>query len=230
MKHKILCAFLTLVLCLCLPVTVFAANGCLIDHADLLTPEEEERLSDTLESISDSMEMDVVVLTVDSLDGDTPEEYAESYYDDNGYADTGVLLLVSMEERDWYICTTGDISVDVEGLSECFVPALSDGAYLDAFQAFAKNLEEYTMSTDVGGWAIAVVIGIVVAFIVVFVMKAQLKSVRSQPAANSYIVNGSFVLSHSRDIYLFRNVTRTPKPQNNSSSSSRSHGGGGGKF
>jgi len=230
MKYKFLCTILAAILFLSLTVTAYASNDLLVDYADLLTLEEETELSKTLDRVSDEMEMDVVVLTVDSLDGETPEEFAENYYDSNGYADTGVLLLVSMEERDWYICTTGDIVVDEESLSERFVPALSEGNYLEAFQSFARNLDAYTMSTDVGGWLIAVVVGVIVAFIVVFTMKAQLKSVRSQPAANSYIVNGSFNLTHSRDIYLFRNVTRTPKPQNNGSSSGRKHGGGGGKF
>ena len=62
---------------------------------------------------------------------------------------------------------------------------------------------------------IYIVIGIVVAFLVTGAMKAQLKSVQSQSSAASYIRSGSMVLTANEDLFLYRNVSRTPKPKNN---------------
>ena len=58
---------------------------------------------------------------------------------------------------------------------------------------------------------ICLAIAVAAAFIVTGVMKAQLKSVRWQNSAGNYITPGSFHLTHSRDLYLYKNVTR---PQN----------------
>ena len=60
---------------------------------------------------------------------------------------------------------------------------------------------------------IALGVGLLVALIVTLIMKGQLKSVRFQRAASSYIRSGSFHLTQSYDLFLYRNVTRTPKPK-----------------
>lgn len=80
----------------------------LIDNADLLTGEEESNLLAKLDEISDRLSVDVAVVTEDSIGDKTPREYADDFYDYNSYKynPDGVLLLISMEERDWYITTT----------------------------------------------------------------------------------------------------------------------------
>ena len=82
-----------------------------VDMADLLSDSEESSLLFKLDEISERQQFDVVVVTVGSLDGKTPTAYADDFYDYNGYGFgaeyDGVLLLVSMEERDWRISTCG---------------------------------------------------------------------------------------------------------------------------
>ena len=84
----------------------------LTDDADLLTSSEEKQLLAKLDEISERQEMDVVVVTTDSLEGKTAEAYADDFFDYNGFGygpmGSGVLLLVSMEDRDWAISTSGD--------------------------------------------------------------------------------------------------------------------------
>ena len=90
---------------------------------------------------------------------------------------------------------------------------------------------------------ISSLIGLLVALVVCLVFKGQLRSVMSKPFAFDYIREGSFNLTKIRDIYLYRTVrkTRKPEPAKSSggggggssvhfSSSGRSHGGGGGRF
>ena len=84
--------------------------------------------------------------------------------------------------------------------------------------------------------AICFVIGLVIAAIATAIMKGQLKSVRSQAGASSYVKSGSLNVTHRQDLFLYRDVKRTAKPKDSggssthTSSSGRSHGGGGGKF
>ena len=61
----------------------------------------------------------------------------------------------------------------------------------------------------------SLIAGIVIAFIVVGIMKAQLKTVRKQRNAANYVVSGSFRLTNQMDIFLYRNVVRRERPKSN---------------
>ena len=86
-------------------------NRLLVDEACLLTEEESSVLLDKLEDISQRYKNEVGIVTVNSLEGKTVEAYADDYYDYNGYGygenDDGLLLLISMGEREWAISTYG---------------------------------------------------------------------------------------------------------------------------
>jgi len=58
---------------------------------------------------------------------------------------------------------------------------------------------------------VSLVIGVVIGFIVVSVLKGQLKSVVHQSGAGSYQQAGSLKLTHSTDIYLYQNTTRVAR-------------------
>lgn len=150
MKKRIL--LLLLSFSLLLPVTVHAANPKVIDDADLLTNQETDLLESSAQSLADTYQMDVVILTVDSLGGKTSEAYADDYFDYNGYGIgddfSGILLLVSMEQRDWSISTCGEAiyavtDYGIESLAEVFLPYLPNGRYYDAFRIYLQELETY---------------------------------------------------------------------------------------
>lgn len=240
-----------LILCLCVSV---AAEGLpvLIDQSSLLTQQEAELLSAELERIRDETGCDIVVLTTDSLDGKSAEAYADDYYDYNGYGDDGMLLLVSMAEREWWISTCGScMYIDVDMLGERFVPFLSRGSYYDAFYRFAADCQSaitglqddpysgdsyyesdydsyepsYTQTRDPGKtFLICLLVGVAVGLIAVLIMKGQLKSVRKQSGADRYVGAGGLNLTIQTDRFLYQNVSRRAKPQQNTS------GGGGGGF
>ena len=134
-------------------------------------------------------------------------------------------------------------------------PKLSDGEYADAFNRYAELCDEFITEArngnayDVGNLPkgqfnfvinllIALAVGFLVAFIVTGVMRSSLKSVKSQPTADNYIKNGSVNITRSRDMFLYRHISRRAIPKNNSSggssthmsSSGSFHGGGGRKF
>lgn len=62
---------------------------------------------------------------------------------------------------------------------------------------------------------IAVAIGFLVAFIVTGVMKSKLKSVRAENAAANYTREGSFNVTESKEIFLYKETKHTAKPKNN---------------
>lgn len=87
MKKRIFMVYFALVL-LFFPVSpVFAAEDAprLVDGADLLTDSEETALRDKLDEISERQQVDLVIVTTDSLEGKSPMEFADDFYDYNGY-------------------------------------------------------------------------------------------------------------------------------------------------
>ena len=262
---KILSMVLLLLLlaALALPAYASGEGSRLVDDADLLSRSEARELEEKLDDISRQGELDVVIVTVDSLDGYSARDYADDYFDYNGYGmgpgRDGILLLVAMDDREWHISTRGyGITAFTDaGLSymeDHIVPELSEGDYYEAFVIYAELCDDFVRHARAGNpydWdnlpkedfnpvstlLICVIIGFVAAFIVTAVMKGQMRSVRSKAGANDYVKSGSLVLTQARDIFLYSNVSRTPRPKSNSggssthsSSSGASHGGRGGSF
>lgn len=122
----------------------------LTDDACLLSTWEKNSIVERLNESSTKWEFDFVIVATNTLNGKTPGDYADDFYDDNnfGYGSEkdGVLLLVSMEDRDWWITTTGfgveaidDSALD--NISNAFLNDLSSGNYYDAFISFADAAE-----------------------------------------------------------------------------------------
>jgi uncharacterized protein len=253
MTKKILSVILVLILCLSLPIVVSGEEYSRIfveDGALLLTDSKELELTQRLEQISQKYGAQVMVITTNNVYGGNIDAYVEHVYDSNfyGYGEdrAGVLLLVSMDLREYRILSNGFAGDaidknDIDSISDLISSYLSDGDYATAFSLYADECEYYLdghingFPFDFSGSLItALVVGFIVAIITVSVMKGKLRSVRRQNEARQYVKEGSMQLTQSGDYFMYRNVTRTPKPQNNSSSRSGGGGGsrsiGGGKF
>ena len=120
------------------------------DQADLLTDEEEAVLLADLNEASQRLQFDMVVVTAAETDGKTSEEYADDYYDNNGFgfgADRdGALLLVNMEEREWWIstCGYGTVVLDddyIDQIGYDITPSMSEDEFLNAFELFVQYCE-----------------------------------------------------------------------------------------
>lgn len=221
-----------------------------VDNADLLTQTEENELSEKLQDISDELQFDVVVVTTNSTGSKTATEYADDYFDYNGYGrgsnNDGALFLVDMGDRKWAISTSGygiEAIVDsaLDDMEEEIVPYLKSGDYDGAFNEFAnltydivndaKNGKSYSNSTtsttknhkNIGtNLIVAFSIGAGISLIIILVYRSKLKPVKCQKEAKEYIVPGSFNLRRSDDVFLYFNITKVPIPKNNDSDDSGS--------
>lgn len=226
-------------LLLALALPVFASGDLLVDGADILTSREEEKLLDRLEQVSDQYDMDVVIVTTDGIGYNYIRDYADDYYDYNGYSDDGVLLLVDMESRQWWITGTGEgadifTSSVIDEIGDEIEPYLSEGDYAQAFEAYIDGCVYYIEDPfEVGSTLlVCLIIGLVAALIVTGIFRAQLRSVRRKAEARDYLVPGSMVVTQAYEMFLYSNISRIRRQQNSThrSSSGRSHSGGGGRF
>lgn len=209
------------------------------DGAGLLSENEVLSLSKKLEDLSRKHNMDILVLTSDSLNGMDTDDYADDFYDYNGYQDDGVLLFVSMSSREMYISTKGkgteyvtDYGIDY--IFEKISDNLSDGKYYDAFVKYADHVDRLISEAEEGNIidvdtepkrsfgavnvGISAIAGLIASLITALILKGQMKNVRYERYAGNYIAGNSFHITGMSDMLVNRHVSRTPRARHNDSS------------
>ena len=219
------------------------------DEAGLLSDDEADSLLAQLDEISERQNCDVIVVTVASLDAKTAESYADDYFDFNGYGlgqnRDGILLLLSMEDRDWAISTHGfAITAFTDAgqsyMTDHFLSYISDGEYAQGFQKYAELCDQFLTQAKEGEpydtdnlpkgsvafvWLpIDIVIGCIIAFFRAQGKKKRLKTVRKKVSARDYIVQGSLKARTNREILL--NSVVSSRDISSSDNSSSDSGGG----
>jgi len=250
--------FLVLSYSISVPVLAWNDTPLLVDDADLLTDSEESALLSRLEEVSRNGQTDIVVVTAKSLNGEDMQEYADDFYDESGYAEDGVLLLISIDDSEWYISTAGFGITAVtdagrEYMAEQFLGKLSAGEFFDAFMTYADLCDEFIRQAQTGkpydvghlpkgpfplvrNLLVSLGIGLVAAFIMMGKMRGELKTVNIQAKAENYV--GSLKITRSKELFLYTQVKRQEREKETSSegsgthtsSSGSTHGGGGGSF
>ena len=222
-----------------------------------------------LEEVSESRRFDVVIATVKSVGGRSIRVYAADMYESGGFGYgedlDGIILLLATDDRDFAFAATGygfEAFTDKgqEYLEDVILPYLRDDRYFDAFMAFADAADDYIGAARAGapynagstppgyvkptpnyGGAVAFsfIGALLIAAATTGIWRSQLKSVRGQNFAQAYIRQGSMKLTSSRDVFLYRRVSRTKRAENTgsggrsgsfSSSSGRSFTGRSGKY
>lgn len=239
---KILSFLLVLLLCVCLTPTVSADEALapyVWDEAGVLSDAEEAELWNKLEQISDRYGAQIAVSIWSELDLGSIDENAEYEYDLWNYGvgadDSGVLLFIALDVREYRILCNGDAAAaitqaDSQTISDAIQSDLAAGEYAAAVDTFADECAYYLdgaangFAFDVSGNLVtALIIGVIVGVIVALALKGQLKSVHRQDRATNYVKPGSMHLTQSGDFFMYRRLSRVAKPQNNhSSGSSRS--------
>ena len=232
-----------------IPDAIAAVRGDrLVDQADLLPAADETDLRQKLDAISEELQFDVVLVTADQIGSRTPMEFADDYFDYNGfgYGDShdGVCFLISMAERDWWISTCGfgetalsdDYFMDIVRYSKV-ISALKDGDYSLSFNTYADMVADFVHEAQTNepyssrhryedwknktiGVGLSLVIGLIVAAIVTWYMKQHyVASVQQKSEAGAYMV-GSVHYGQQYDNFRSSVVNRTRRVTQSSSSSS----------
>lgn len=155
MKRRVLSWIFALMLLLSLSISALATESNpppVVDNAGLLASDEVDALTQQIQSLRNELELEIVIVTVLGTGSKNVQEYADDFYDDFAYGygvtNSGILLLLDMQNREWYMSTCGDaiyIFTDygLEQLGQTIVPWLSSGDYYDAFDAWLTALPHY---------------------------------------------------------------------------------------
>ena len=221
----------------------------LADQEELLTTEEQEELLARLDEISERQQCDVVIVTVASIEGKTVTEYADDYFDYQGYGygekSDGILLLVGMKERVWAISTHGSLGISaftdagLDYIKEDVQFQLKLDNYAKAFRTFASLCDQFLTAAhkgkpyDVGNLPIkhaspSILIFLFPIGILIMAWKSRskkrsLKSVVKKTGAISYKVPNSLHLWVDEDRITGSHVTKRKRNEE-----SRDRGGSSG--
>ena len=226
--------------------SVVVATPYVNDYADLLSESEELDLNKKLLAYKNRYGLDAVIVTTNSTNGMNIREYADDFYDYNGYGKDGILLVLDMNNREWWFSTKGKgiqyfTDYGLDQIIDDMYDDLVRGDYYRAFSIYAKDVEEYTEHALNGSTidyrtekarfgmtnvALSAFIGLFVSLITMLVLKGQLKSVSRQRLAHNYIVSNSFMLTGASDLFVNRHVTRSRRPEPPRSSGGSSYSGG----
>ncbi|MBR3106991.1 MAG: TPM domain-containing protein [Clostridia bacterium] len=234
---KTLAVFLLLLL---LVIPALAENSRVVDEADVLTREEEQRLEEYIAGIREKYQFDVLILTMNSIGDRQGDYYAADYYDHNGYGEgknhDGVCFFyVPQGDRNGntvFFVKTGSgeriFTADVDDeIVDQIRPYFRKQNYGGAIAKYVLEVEARLESNKpvnranrflpifLGG-------GLLIGAGVALSYKAQMKTVRRKSGASSYVRDGSFHLSRQQDIYLYTTTTRRRIQSDNN------RGGGGG--
>ena len=145
---------LLLMVSVLLPVSA-EAFSFVADEAGLFSGQETAVLEEKAAALNSTYGIHAVILTLDSLGGTRAQDYAVDYYDSTGYGDDGVLFLLAMEEREWYISTAGNgiyalTDYGIQQVGFVMIPYLSEGDYYGAFDVYYDELPMYFDALEKG--------------------------------------------------------------------------------
>jgi len=245
------------------PIAIAADLDLVTDITGTLTDAQKERLNQRAERISEQYRCEVAIVVIDAMD-DRAGAYAwaQSIYQEYnfGYGPerSGILLFLSLAERDYYMIAFGfgntaftDYGKNVM-LDNYILPLLGNNRYYDAFSAYLDKAEEFLAmardgtpfdrhtdpaaqrTTNLIKIAVVILVPLIIAFLICSIWKSQMKTARIAATACDYIPPGGFQLTGYADTFLYRTVTRT-KIQKSSSSGGTTinrsgFSGRGGKF
>lgn len=102
-KYIAILMLLAILLPIVSAITYPTLNGYLTDNANIITPEYREKITNLADKINKETTVEIAVLTIQSLEGDSPDNYALQTFRQNGVGkkdnNNGLLILVAKNDR-----------------------------------------------------------------------------------------------------------------------------------
>lgn len=234
-------------------------EGFVQDDAGLLSADEEAKLEEECAGIFDRHQTAAYIITTPDFGAGDIKDWQREVFAGSSLgkesAGSGVMLAVSMAERDWGLVGFGAAqeaftTYGRELIGERILEDLSDGEYYDAFSRYLSMADEYLAAAKEGrpytedhpygqGWRIPVIIGVsfllslAVSSGIVLSWKKSMNTRVPKEGAMEYMKEGSFRLYNRTDQFLYHTISQTKRPEQDSSSGSSmhsDHSGTSGKF
>ncbi len=126
-------------------------NEKIYDFADLLTPAEEEILYEQTNEFIENNIMDIAIVTTDN-NYSTASVYADDFYDYNNFGignnRAGILILIDMDNREFYISTTGEAiliynDARIDSILDDMTPYMKNAEYYEALKTSITDAQKF---------------------------------------------------------------------------------------
>ena len=167
------------------------------DNANIITPEYREKINYLAESIKKNTTVEIAILTIESLEGDTPENYAINTFRKSGVGkkdnNNGLLILVAKNDRKYRF----EVGYGLEGTipdamkvpigDKIITPNFKNGDYgkgiyesMLAIEALVTNntevISKYGLNqteTDIPVWLIILIIIIIIIVVIALLVASD---------------------------------------------------------
>lgn len=242
MKRIIKLLVLILVITLIMILPIQAADFDLVsDGVGVLTDDEYFELNELAMNITEQYKFEVSIVVIDDKGDEEATEYASFIYDEYGYGygenKSGLMLFISMKERDYAIIAQGygniaftDYGKDVL-TDKYLLPQLGKDEYYEGFLMYLNQTAEFLKMAENGTpfdvetnevfaeedakssfgikLAVTIIVPMLIAGLICFIFVGQMKTAVPQQSADNYIAHGSFNLTNKVDKFLYETETRT---------------------
>lgn len=212
------------------------------DFAELFTDDEEFDLYSDILSYKNITGFELVIVTVDDNAGKGYISYADDFYDYNYFDEDGIILLIDMDSRNYYMGTSG-AAISAYTDSECYYiedslyDYMVDGDYYEAASRFIVLARQYYTYSSSGvssnytsarhiEWFKIIGFSLAGTIIVIVIMAYQNKMVKKANSSRSYLNNETKQIVAISDVFLGSNTTKVRIDTDSGGGSSHRSGGG----
>lgn len=258
MKKHFKLIILSLIFLVFMPSKIYAENQIdyVTDAAGIISSEEIAELDSRAREISEKYDCGVYIIVLDDFKKYVSSEdmagaareifggYDLGFNEDK----SGILLLLSMAERDYYLVAHGYGNIAFtdfgkEYLADEFLDDLADDDWNSGFEDYLDTCDMMLKTAIEGrpidvnyvpdpwwakplGIAICVLFGFLIGWIVIMILKSQLESVMAGSDADNFVSENGLTLSVETDVFTRKTESRTYSPKSDNSSDSSSSSGG----
>lgn len=230
------------------------------DFAELLTDEEEQELYDKVQEFIKTTNLDLALVTTNSNHKVSTKAYADDFYDYNDFKINGLVFVIDMVNRQFYISTAGTAMLyyDDERI-ESILTALDEPMLNQEFfqankdfitetlnfynEGYSDNANKYVViGTQIyhkTPYLTLTIIATITSTVVLLVLALKNKQVKLASNSNDYFVANSLKITDESKVLTSTHTTKTYNTTSSGSdsdggfssgSSESDHGGGGHSF
>ena len=253
MKKRVLSLLLVLVTVLALCAAAAGQSeaqlGYVTDRAQLLSESQLAQLEKMAEAVSRQFQVGVYIVTVEDFrsihSGGVYKATYTLYHSHSlglGPNRDGIMLLLSMDDRDWAMfcygkrCEYAFNSYGQKQLEKVFLDNFRENDWYGGFSDYIRNCGAYLAAAEAGNplrasplVAILVAVGLclLAAAVIVTIIWEKMNTVHPKSTANAYITQ-ALQLTEKTDAFTHKTTSRRKIERSSSGGSSRSESGGGG--
>jgi uncharacterized protein len=191
------------------------------DFSGVLTAEERTALEQQAQALAKQYDCGIYVVLLNdySAYGADVKSAAQAFYAQGNRRENGILLLLSLNERDYALYANGDFGKAVfddstrSELEDAFLPAFGENNWSEGLSAYITAVEPLLQqgangASPVKGILISIAISCGIALLVCLILKGKMKSVRKGAEVSEYVTPGSLHITDRYERYTHTTETR----------------------